>query len=185
MKSVHLLLVMTIAAGLLLGTSVGQQADHPAQPAPSQSGGKSTDQQKDEVRKDDDQAHAREADHNQGPLRDMTRTTTKRRPIVSHPKPVPTFRVRPAKTPATSSSRTEAPGRIAPLEQMGSRTDTNIPNKVIGHRSVTAPPPSVAVNGQQFKNSRDPGAHLIASGGPLTSPRGTASISGTNMKHKP
>jgi hypothetical protein len=184
MKSVHLLLVITIAAGLLLGTSVGQQADHPSQPAPSQSGGKSTDQQKDEVRNDEDQAHAKDADHNQGPSRDMRRTTTKRRQIASQPKPVPTYRVRPAKTLTTNRPRTDASGIAAPSEQMG-KAATIIPNKTLGHRSVTASQPSVAVNGQQFKNSRDPGAHLTSSGGPLTSPRGTASISGTNIKHKP
>jgi hypothetical protein len=184
MKSERLLVVMTIAAGLLLGTSVGQQADHPAQPAPSQSGRKSADQQKDEVRNDEDQAHAREAGHNQEPTADMTRMTTKRRPIVSHPKPVPTYRTHPATAPTTNSPRVGALRRV-PSEQMGSKATTDIPNKAISRRSVTAPQPSVAVNGQQFKNSRDPGAHLTAGGGPLTSPRGTAAISGTGMKHKP
>jgi hypothetical protein len=184
MKSVHFLLVMTIAATVLPGASLGQQADHPSQPAASQSGEKSTDQRKGEIRNDEDQARAREAGHNQEPMTDMTRTTTKRRPIVSHPKPVPTYRAHPATAPTTNSPRVGAL-RTVPSEQMGSRVATDIPNKVIKRRSPFAPSSTVAVNGQQFKNSRDPGAHLAASGRRLMSPRGTASISGTNMKHKP
>jgi hypothetical protein len=55
------------------------------------------------------------------------------------------------------------------------------------NRKISTPSASAnaAVNGQQFRPPRDPGARLAAVGGPLTASRGTAAINGTNMKRKP
>jgi hypothetical protein len=185
MKRVRHLFVLMIAAVFLLGTSLGQQADRLSQQSPSQSGEKSADQLKDDVRNDKDQARPKEANENPEQWVDVTRTTTKRRTNASHPKPIPTFRARPAKTPTTNSPRIDAPGRVAAPEQMGAKAASNIPNKAVRRRSPSIPATAVSVNGQQFKNFRNPGARLAISGGPQASARGTAAISGTDIKRKP
>jgi hypothetical protein len=184
MKKARFLFPVMIAGVLLHGTSLAAQASPVTKQAISQSSENSAEQPKDEVRDEKDQARPKESDDSQLQP-DVTRTTTKHRPNTSHSKPVPSHRVRPAKTPTTNSPRIDAPGSLAPPEHMGSKAATYIPNKTISGRSVSVPSSAVSVNGQQFRNSRDPGAHLAASGGPSTAARGTAAISGTNMKRKP
>ncbi len=184
MKTARFLFLTAIGGVLLQSTSLAAQARPASQQATSQSSEKSADQQKDEVRNEKDQARPKEADENQEQLADGTRTTTKRRPIAIHSKPVPSHQPRPAKTPTTNSPHTDTPGSAAALEQTGSKAATNVPSKGVSQR-LSAPPSAVSLNGQQFKNSRNPGARLAVSGGPPTSPRGTAAINGTNMKHKP
>lgn len=182
MKTTRFLFSMMIAAVSLQGVILAAQASPAPQQATSQSSEKSADQQKDEVRNEKDQARPKEADENLE-RSDMTRTPTKRRPSESHSKRVPSHQPRPAKTPITNSPRTDAPGSVAALQPMGSNAATNVPKKVVTHYR-SALPSAVSVNGQQFKNSRDPGAHLAVSGGPPASPRGTAAINGTNVKRK-
>jgi hypothetical protein len=55
----------------------------------------------------------------------------------------------------------------------------------VTRRQSPTPARAIAVNAQQTKSSRDPGAHMAVSGGPANSTHGTAAISGTNMKRKP
>jgi hypothetical protein len=179
-KTVGFLLSVMTAAVLLLGASLGQQADRLSQQSPLQSGENSAHQQKDEVRNDEDQAHPKPADETQEQAAALTRSTTKRRPSTSS-KHVPTYQARSVRKPPANSPRIDEPGSIAPLEQMSSKTASNTPKKAVSRRSSSG----VSVNGQQFKNSRDPGAHLAASGGPATTARGTAAINGTEMKRKP
>jgi hypothetical protein len=185
MKTVRVFFVLMIAAVLLPGASLGQKPDHLSQQMPSRSGEKSADQQKDEVRNEKDEARAKPADDTQEQSAAVTGSTTKRRPSASRSKLVPTYRARPIKKPAASSQRITEPGSVAPREQMGSKAATSIPNKPVSRRSSSVPSSAVSVNGQQFRNSRDPGAHLAASGGPATIARGTAAINGTDMKRKP
>ncbi len=184
MKAVRILFSIMIAAVSLQGATLAAQASSAPQQAPAQSSEKSADQQKDEVRNEKDQARPKEADQSQEQSASVTRITTKRRPSASQSKPVPSHQPRPAKTPTTNSPHTDTPGSGAAPEQTGSKAVTNVPNKAVSRRP-SAPPSAVPLNGQQFKNSRDPGARLAVSGGPPTSPRGTAAINGTNMKHKP
>jgi hypothetical protein len=185
MKTVRSFFALIIAAVLLLGTSLAQEGDHPSQQVVSRNGEKSADQQKDEVRNDKDQARPKPSDEAQAQLADLTRSTTKRRLSASHSKPVPTYRARPIKKPTANSPRIANPESVAPLEPMGSKADTKISNNVVSHRNPPVPSSAVSVNGQQFRNARDPGAHLAASGGPATIARGTAAINGTAMKRKP
>jgi hypothetical protein len=185
MKTVRFFFALMIAAVLLLGTSLAQEGDHRSQQVVSRSDEKSADHQKGEVRNDKDQARPNPGDEAQAQLTDVTRSTTKRRLSASHSKPVPTYRARPVKKPTANSLRNDEPGSIAPLEQMGSKMVSNIPNKVASRRSPPIPSSAFSVNGQQFRNSRDPGAHLAASGGPATTARGTAAINGTETKRKP
>ncbi len=183
MKTVRRFLLMMTAAVLLSGESFAARADPAPKQTISESSEKSADRQKDGVRNDKEQARPKQADENQDQPADVTRTTSKPRPRASHSKPIPTHQSRPAKRPGTNSPRTDAPASAAPLQQMGPNGAANVPNKVVTHHP-SALPSAVSLNGQQFNNSRDPGAHLAVSGGPPASPRGTAAINGTKVKHK-
>jgi hypothetical protein len=186
MKRVHRLFVLMIAAVLSSGTSLAAQASPAPQQANLQNSEKSAERQKDDVRNDNEkeQARPKQADEDQEQSGDVMRTTTKHRPSASHAKQVPIPRAHPAKTQTKNSPRTDA-GKVAPLEQMGSTAAASIRSEAVGHHSPTVPSSAVSVDGQQFKNSRDPGARLAVSGGPPASARGTAAINGTTMKRKP
>jgi hypothetical protein len=186
MKTVRFLFSLMIAAVLLTGTSLAQQRDHPSQQAVSHSSEKSADQQKNEVRNDTDQARTKSTtDETQEQPAVLTRRTTKRRLSASHSKLVPTYQARPVKKPTANSPRIAEPGSVPRLDPMDSKPDSKISNNVVSRRSPSVPSSAVSVNGQQFRNSRDPGAHLAASGGAATIARGTAAINGTGMKRKP
>jgi hypothetical protein len=175
MKTVPFFFVMMIAAVSLPVTSLARQADHPSQQALSQSGDKSDgDYQRHVVA---DQISKRSAY--------LTKTTTKSRSSANHSQPAVSHPRRLNKTPITNGSRIDTPGTVTGPQETSLKTAVPVPNQAVSHRSLSAPSSAVSVNGQQFKNSRDPGAHLAVSGGPLTSSRGTAAINGTNMKRKP
>jgi hypothetical protein len=185
MKPSRFFLAMTFWVVLLQGASLAAQASPAPPQATSQSGGRSVDQQNNEVRNDQDTARPKEADENQEQSAYVTRTTSKRGPSASHFKPVPSHQVHSAKTRATNSPRTDALGSVSTPQQTGSKAATALRNKAASHHSPSAGPSAASANGQQFRNSRNPGARLAVSGGPPSSPRGTAAISGTNMKRKP
>jgi hypothetical protein len=58
-------------------------------------------------------------------------------------------------------------------------------NKLLKHSSPPVATPTVALNGLQFRNSRDPGARMTTSGGLANSTRGTAALNGSEMKRRP
>ncbi len=176
-------LFMMIVAALLPTANLAAQASSAPQQATSPSE-KSAGQQKDDVRNDKDQPGTKEAGENQKASADMTRTTTKRRPSTSQSGAVITRQAHLRKMPAMSNSQTNAPAGVTSPVQTQSNAPTNIPNKAVSHRP-SAPASPVPANGLQFRNTRDPGARLASSGGPLTVARGTAAINGTNMKRKP
>jgi hypothetical protein len=111
--------------------------------------------------------------------------TRKLHPAVSHAKPPQNRQLRSAKTPAAKHLQTEALQNVPGSHETSPSLSSNGPGKTIGHSSLGVHPSSVALNGQQFKNSRDPGAHMATSGGPANSTRGTAVIKGSDMKRKP
>jgi hypothetical protein len=164
MKMVRFFFVMMIAAVLLPGTSLARQA-------PSQSGDKSYSNSGEAAQISKRSAYP-------------TKTTTKRRSGTNHAQPAVSHSRHLYKTPATNGLRIDSPGSITGPRESSLKTTVPIPKQAVSHR-ISAPSSAVSVNGQQFKNSRDPGAHLAVSGGPLTSSRGTAAINGTNMKRKP
>jgi hypothetical protein len=182
------LIVVMIAAVSLRAASLAAQASSVPQKAVSQSSEKAADQQNDQVRSentnDKDQARPKEDEKNQGQSAGMMRTTI-RSSGASRSIPPVAHQAHPAKTATTKGARTNAPESVASQEQMGPKTAANIRNKAVSRPSLSASSSAVSVNGQQFRNFRDPGAHLAVSGGSLTSPRGTAAINGTNMKHRP
>jgi hypothetical protein len=109
--------------------------------------------------------------------------TPKRRPAASHTKPAPSHPLRSGKTPAANNLRTVTSQNDS--HQTSLTMPSGIPNKPCKHPSMTVPPSTVALNGQQFKNSRDPGARMASSGGSANSTRGTAVINGSDIKRKP
>jgi hypothetical protein len=187
MKMVRFPLLMMIAVVLLAGTSLARQADRPSQPAPSQSGDKSgSDHQRDpDVRDENGQTRSRVAGQFSQRSESLTKTATKHRSTIIHSQPAVSHSRRLNKTPAANGSRIDTSRTVTGPQETSLRTAIPVPTQVVGHRSLSAPSSAVSVNGQQFKNSRDPGAHLAISGGPLTSVRGAAAINGTNMRRKP
>ena len=180
------LMLMMIGAGLLQGESLALQSNSASQPTFSRSREQSdSHQQKNgEVRGEKEQTRPAQADEGPKPLAGAPRTA-KHRPRKSNSKPVSNHQLRPANTPTTNSLRSNTPGSITRLQQTASNAVTGVPSKAVNRHNVPASPPAASVNGQQFKSSRDPGARLASSGGPLTAARGTAAINGTNMKRKP
>jgi len=174
------LFAMMVAAILLQGTSLASQSNS----APSQKTEQSTSEQQTngEVRGEKEQTPLAQAGEGTRPPAGASRTA-KHRSRASSSKPISTHPAAPAKTP-TKNHGSEVPRSVA-KQQTGLKAVAAVSSKAAGHRSVPVPPATVAVNGQQFKSSRDPGAHLAVSGGPLTATRGTAAINGTNMKRKP
>jgi hypothetical protein len=187
MMTVRLFFVMMIAGVLLPGTSLARQADHSSQQAASRSSEKSNrDHQRNvEGRDKNGQTHSGEIDQISRRLASSTKTTTKHRSNTIHSQPAASHPRRPNKTPAMSGARIDTAVIGAGPPQTSLKTAVPVPGPAVSHRSLSAPSSAVSVNGQQFKNSRDPGGHLAISGGPITSARGTAAINGTNMKHKP
>jgi hypothetical protein len=186
MKTVRLFFVMMIAIVLLPGTGLARQANDSTQQAPSQSGDRSNSvyQRDVQVRDENDQTRSGEIDQISKRLASSTKTTTKRRSNTIHSQPAVSHPRRLNKTPAPNGPRIDTPRTITGPQETGLKTAVPVQKQVVSHR-LPAPSSAVSVNGQQFKNSRDPGAHLAVSGGPLTSSRGTAAINGTNMKRKP
>jgi hypothetical protein len=187
MKTVRLFFVMMVAAVLLPGTSLARQAGRPSQQAASQSGDKSySDYQRDvEVREADGQTRSGVAGQFSQRSASLTKTTTKRRSTTIHSQPAVSHSRRLNKTPAAIGSRIDTSRTVTGPQETSLRTAIPVPTQVVSHRNLSAPSSAVSLNGQQFKNSRDPGAHLAISGGPLTSVRGAAAINGTNMRRKP
>jgi len=181
--------LMTIGAVLLQGTSYGRQSNSASQQTPSQSRETthSSEGQKDgQVRGETNQTGAGDSDVAENSPERRTRHVTQRRPKQSHARPAaPHHQVRSGRTPVASSLRPETLENGMGFHQMGSTTSNGIPNKTINHHGSPVPSPTGAINGQQFKSPRDPGARLASSEGPLTATRGTAVINGTNMKRKP
>jgi hypothetical protein len=190
MKTTRFLFLITIGAVLLQGTNLASQSNSVPQQIPSQNRERSiSDQPRDSNRDsqvgDEKPAGTGDTDREQNAPERATRRILQRGPKQGHAKRAPSHPLHSAKTPAPSNLRTETLESGMAFHQLGSTTSSCVPNKTVRYRSFSVPSASVAINGQQFKNFRDPGARLARSGGPLTAARGTAAINGTNMKRKP
>jgi len=184
MKTARFLFWIMIEAVLLTGTALARTSSSAPQPASAQNEKSGSDQQKDaDVHPDKDQSRSGEAIDEaivgqKRPAANVTRTANQR-PSASRTKPPTSHQPHSTKTLATNS-RTNPPGSIlAPQPTKAAAA------KAVNQRSVPALPPTASLNGQQFKNSRDPGSRLAVSGGPLTAARGAAALNGSNMKRKP
>jgi hypothetical protein len=190
MKTARFFFVMMIAVVLLPGTNLASQSNSVRQPTPSQSreASDSSERQKGgQVSSGKNQTGAGDSDVGQNSPERRTGHVTQRRPNQSGARPASvSHQVRSGKTPVARNLRPETlENSMGSSHRMGSTTSNGISSKTINHHSAPIPLPTSALNGQQFKSPRDPGARLASSGGPLTAARGTAVINGTNMKHKP
>ena len=125
------------------------------------------------------------SDENQKSFGAIKAGTRKHLPAVSHAKPPQNRQLRSAKTPAAKDLQTEALQNVPGSHQTSPSLSSSGPGKTIRHSSRAVHPSTVALNGQQFKNARDPGARMATSGGPANSTRGTTAINGTDVKRKP
>lgn len=184
MKMLRFLLLIMIAAVALEGVGFAGQSGPTSQLAPSQRSDKPAEQQTNDARNEIDLARPGEPDQNQKRSARQT-NATKRHLGVSASKAAPRRQVRPNATSAANNLRTAATGKTTGLQQTRSKAFTAVSRQATDHRSPAVPPPAVSVNGQHFRNSRDPGARLAFSGGPLTATRGAGAIDGTHVKRKP
>jgi len=188
MRTAHFLLSMMIAVALLQGTSLTSQANSVPQQTASQSRGTSdsSEGQKDgQARSEKSQTGEADPGVRQNKPERGTSHVTQRRLNQSHAKQAPSHQVRPGRTPVASSLRPETLENGVGAHQTGSSTSSGSRSRAINYRSAPVPPRVVGVNGQQFRSSRDPGARLASSGGPVTTTKGTAALNGTNMKRRP
>jgi hypothetical protein len=190
MNKAKVLLPMIFWA-VLAGASFGSQPGQTQEQTSSQSGEKLANSSR--TGRNDTQARGEKdqtteylpSDKDQKSFAAVKAGTRKHRPAVSHAKPPQNRQLRSAKTPAVKGIQTEALQNVPGCHQTNQSLSSNGPGKTIRHSSLAAHPSTVALNGQQFKNSRDPGARMATSGGPANSTRGTAVINGSDIKRKP
>jgi hypothetical protein len=187
MKMVRLFFVMMVAVVLLPGTSLARQSDHSSQQTPSQSGDRSNSvYQRDlEVRDENGQTRSGEADQVSKRSANLAKTTTKRRSSTIHSQPAVSHPRRFNRTPVTNGPPIDTPRAVIGPQETSRKTAVPVASRAVSHRSLSGSSSAVSVNGQQFKNSRDPGGYLAITGGSLTAARGTVAINGTNMKRRP
>lgn len=182
MSKARVLLPMIFCAALVGGASLGSQSGEAQERASSPSGEQSANSGK--VPGQKDQTGEYPAENEKG-FAASKKGTRKPLPAVSHAKLPQNRQRRSAKTPTAKDLQTKALQNIRGSHQASPSVSSNGPGKTIRHSSLPVRPSTVALNGQQFKNSRDLGAHMASSGGPANSTRGTAVINGSDMKRKP
>jgi hypothetical protein len=109
---------------------------------------------------------------------------SKRRPTAGQVKPAQSRQLRSSKTTA-NDLQTQMPRNTLDSLQTSSTRPFEVSNKPLKHPSVPALPPAVVLNGQSFKNSRNPGARMASTGGSANLARGTGAINGSDIKRKP
>lgn len=191
MSKTLVLLPMMFWAVLVGGASFGSQSGQAQERTSSRSGEKlakdsSPDGSKDTQARGQKDQMGEYLVENEKRFAASKKSTPKRRPAASHAKLAPSRHLGSGKTPAAANNlQTETPRNVLDSHQTGSTMSSQVPNKPLKHPSMTVPPPTMALNGQQFKNSRDPGARMATSGGSANSTRGTAVINGSDIKRKP
>jgi hypothetical protein len=182
---------LMIATTLLSGMTYARQAEHSAPPQqPSQSGATSAPdhlsegQQNDRARAEQGKDLTSKFDGGDKVPKRVGRVTP-HRPIQTNSNRASTHPLHPAKSPAVNSARSDSHSTVTGTQQTDKKTAVAGLRKTNGHGDAITPPQTIALNGQRFRNSRDPGARLAISGGPVTEARGTAAINGNDMKRKP
>jgi hypothetical protein len=190
MRKAQILLPMIFWAVLGHSASFGSQPGQASEPTPSQSrpatvGARPGSNDETQVRGEHDQTGGAHSEQDMNIPARVTKGIPKHR-ASGNPKPLPSRQARSLKTQAANNFRMGAPRNNMDFHQVGAGISTAAPNKTVNRRSPPVPPPTVgALNGQLFKNGRNPGASLAFSGGPANSMRNTPAINGTNMKRKP
>jgi hypothetical protein len=182
MKKTRFLFATIFWALLVHGASFGSQSGKAPQQTPSPSGGKSANNGSPDGSKD---TQTRGENENEKGFPGSRQSTPKHRPFASHANQGPSRQLHSSKMPTANNLRTKTPRNAPDSHQTSSTAPSEVPNKPPRHAGIPVPPPTAALNAQQFKNSRDPGARMATSGGSANSPRGTAVINGSAMKRKP
>ena len=191
MRKARTLLPMIFWAALVHGASFGSQSGQAQERTSSQSGEKAPNSSRagsKDTRSRGEKDQTPEylpSRENQKSFATVKSGTRKHRPAVSQAKSPHNRQLRLAKTPAAKDLQMEALQNVLGSHQTSPSLSSSGPGKTVRHSSLPVRPSTIALNGQQFKNSRDPGAHMASSGGPANSKRGTAVINGTDIKRKP
>jgi hypothetical protein len=112
-------------------------------------------------------------------------SAAKRRTAAGQAKPAPRRALRSSKPQAANDLPNESPRNVPGFYQPSSTMSSDASGKRVKHSSTPAAKPILALNGQQFKNGRDPGAHIAGSEIAAKPNRGTAAINGSEMKRRP
>jgi cytoskeletal protein RodZ len=182
MRTVQLVFVMIIGAVSLLGTSFAGQSNQP--PEPMLSHDTSADRNKESQTAGEKDQMANHSNDNHKTLVDRKGGVPERRPVGVGTKSAPSHHPGSGKTPVVNDPRLETGRNVLDSNPTSSTRSSDVPDKTRKHPSVPVPAPNAAVDGQQFRSSRDPGARMTTSGGPANSTR-TRGINGTDMKPKP
>jgi hypothetical protein len=108
----------------------------------------------------------------------------KRQPVASS-KPALNHQFHSAKTFAAKDLQAQVLQNIPDSHPISRISSSDIPGKAVRNSSNPILSSTVALNGQQFKNPRNPGGRMASSGGSANLTRGTAVINGSGMKRKP
>jgi hypothetical protein len=191
MSKAKVLLPMIFWAVLVGGASFGSQSGQAREQTSSQSGQKSANSSQagnndtHSLGEKDQTTEYLPSDENQKSFAAIKAGTRKHLPAVSHAKPPQNRQLRSAKTLAAKDLQTEALQNVPGSHQTSPSLSSSGPGKTIRHSSLAVHPSTVALNGQQFKKARDPGARMATSGGSANSTRGTAVINGSDIRRKP
>jgi hypothetical protein len=191
MKNAGFLLAMIFWVILMHGASFGSQSDPGSGQASSQNRQGATAETEAKGNENGQVAREKDAagsslDRNQTSPIVRAGSLVKPRTPARPPKSVSPHQIRSAKTAANGNlSAANKPADTLESRQSGSGTSTGILHKTATPHSVAVRLTADSVNGQQFKNSRNPGARMATSGGSPNSTHGTAVINGSDIKRKP
>jgi hypothetical protein len=195
MKTSRFLFAMLFMAASIPGAGLEYSFAQAAQQASSLQSEKNvsnavTGGQKDTQSSSDKNQNDRNPDEKPTNSKGPSKTKLKHSSDANAAKPVVTRRqTQPANAPAVENLQPAAPASAPHFSQTGGSAiapgkSAAAPNKMQPYRS-TAPASAFSVNGEHFRNSRNPGARLATTGGPANSTHSTAAINGSEMKRKP
>ena len=182
MRTAQFFFVMIIGAVLLLDTSFMGQSNQAPEPTLSQD--RSPDRSKDRQTGGAKDQTGNYLNDNQKTLPGRKAGVPEHRPVGVGAKPAPSHHPRSGKALAINDPRSETGRNVLDSNPTSSTRSSDLPDKTLKHPSVPVPAPTVAIDGQQFRSSRDPGARMTSSGGPANATRSRV-INGTGMKPKP
>ena len=180
-RQTRVLLTMIFWAALVRGVSSGSPSGHAQEPTSAQSSEKSASTEPASGRNDTPARGQKDQTKRPGV---PTAKTRDNRAAVTHAQPAPRRQRHSAKTTA-NNLRTETLQNVPDSHHASPTLSSNNPGKTVRHSSPPMSSSTAALNGQQFKNSRDPGARMASNGGLANSTRGTAVINGSEIKPKP
>jgi hypothetical protein len=185
MKTAKFLFMMVAWVALMHGASLGQSGQVSEQKA-AESGEKSAPEMRrenvveDRSEKDQPGWHA-----DQKTLAARSKSAAKNQPAIHSAKPAQSRPVQSANKTAEEGVRPSTGLNATNASQTDSRPSPGTPAKTVKHSAPSVTASNATLNGQQFKNSRSPGAHMASAGGPANSTHSTGAINGSDLKRKP